>query len=243
MACLPIAYIFILIFAKSVAIRYESFCITDRITSITIHTVQLKFIPIYLDVFYMIYICKDPLSLPDELYYSCLDSLPIWRKYRTLRLKKIEDRKQSVFAFFLLEFALNYEYCISEVPEFIFTSFGKPFFKDLNIYFNLSHCKDAVACAVSEHEIGIDIESISHFDPNVAKRVCLKSEYDFLMNHRDRDKEWTRLWTMKEAVSKWYGSGLSHPLKDIYLDEFEIDSFFCDQNRYICSICNGVKRS
>ncbi len=46
-----------------------------------------------------------------------------------------------------------------KTPEISWTEYGKPFYKDENIYFSLSHCENMVAVSISDKEfVGVDIE-------------------------------------------------------------------------------------
>ncbi len=189
----------------------------------------------------MVYLINNVVSYTDIQYEAHLKEIPEWRKEKTLRFRKMEDRKLSVLTFVLLKHALSWEYGITAVPEFSYGLFGKPFWKEFDIHFNLSHCKDAVACALSDHEIGIDVESIVPYNPSVSKRICSPSEYEHLIESENKDVELIHLWTAKEAVSKWSGKGLALMFSDITLDNYLINSSLSGNGEYICSICEGLK--
>ena len=189
----------------------------------------------------MVYLIDDVVSYTDIQYDAHFKEIPEWRKEKTLRFRKMEDRKLSVLTFVLLKHALFWEYGITDVPEFSYGFFGKPYWKESDIYFNLSHCKDAVACALSDHEIGIDVESIVPYNPKVSKRICSPSEYEHLIESEDKDVDLIHLWTSKEAVSKWAGKGLALMFSEITLDNYLIDSRLSENGECICSICEGLK--
>ena len=176
----------------------------------------------------------------DEQYLKHLYALPVWRKEKVLQYKNRDDRKRSVLAFVLLERTLREEYGVIEVTEFVYNEFGKPSLPDLPIYFSLSHCKDAVACAVSNHNIGIDVESIVPYNPDVARKVCTASEFEMFDQSKDKDEDFIKLWTMKEAISKYEGLGLSLDFRQIRLQDYYLYS--CDAlNNCIISVCYGKK--
>lgn len=157
----------------------------------------------------MVYIFDRWNQYTNEVYENHLRSLPTWRRAKALQYKKFDDRKRSVLAFVLLQRALREEYGMTEIPAFVYNAFGKPSLPNLSICFSLSHCRDAVACAVSESNIGIDVESIRPYGPEVARRVYNDAELEALRNSREKDAELIKLWTMKEAISKYEGLGLS----------------------------------
>ena len=185
----------------------------------------------------MVYIFDRLDQYTDEAYEKHLFSLPAWRREKALRYKKLDDRKRSVLAFVLLERALREEYGITEVPEFVYNEFGKPSLPNLPIHFSLSHCKDAVACAVSDNNIGIDVESIVPYNPDVARRVCTAAELEMLEQSPNKDVEFIKLWTIKEAISKYEGRGLSLIFKEIETRNYMIHTDLCTNEKCVVSIC------
>lgn len=173
----------------------------------------------------------------DEPYYIDLHSLPAWRREKALQYKQLDDRKRSVLAFVLLQRALREEYGITEVPEFVYNEFGKPSLPNLSIHFSLSHCKDAVACAVSDHNIGIDVESIVPYNPDVARRVCTPAELEMLEKSTNKDVDFIKIWTMKEAISKYEGMGLSMSFAEIETSKYATHSEMFLKSNLMLSVC------
>lgn len=146
--------------------------------------------------------------------YSILDRNS-QEKIDTLKQKK--DKVLSLAGAILLKYALkenninNFDYNYNEN--------NKPYLKD--VFFNKSHSGNYVICALSDSEIGIDIEKIENFNIKIAKRFFTKNEYEFI-NSKQTDKEkedvFFRLWTLKESFVKATGTGLSFPL-----NKFEIN--------------------
>ena len=122
----------------------------------------------------------------------------------------------------------------------MYNEFGKPSLPNLPIHFSLSHCKDAVACAVSDHNIGIDVENIVPYNHDIAQKVCTAAEFEILQQSENNDADFIKLWTMKEAISKFEGFGLSFPFKDIDTNRYILHSRLCDHSKCILSIC-GLK--
>lgn len=183
----------------------------------------------------MVYIFDRLDQYTNEVYEKHLSSHPIWRREKALQYKKLDDRKRSVLAFVLLQRALREEYGITEIPEFVYNEFGKPSLPNLPVHFSISHCKDAVACAVSDHNIGIDVESIVPYNPDVARRVCTADELKMLGQSSNKDVEFIKLWTAKEAISKYEGMGLSLPFAEIEADNYKVCSLISSNNKYIVS--------
>ena len=186
----------------------------------------------------MIYLYENLAEYSDESYLKHLKSLPTWRREKALLYKKFDDRKRSVLAFVLLQRALREEYGITEVPEFVYNEFGKPSLPNLPIHFSLSHCKDAVACAVSDNNIGIDVESVISYNPDVARRVCTATELEMLTQSEDQDADFIKLWTKKEAISKYEGMGLSLPFAEIDVSKYAVHTNMFKSKKLVLSIAS-----
>ena len=89
---------------------------------------------------------------------------------------------------------------------------GKPYLRDYPLFFNLSHSGEYVICAVSDREIGVDIQKCS--DTNVmgiAKRFFVEEECRALEacgTGEERQQCFFRLWVRKEAYGKLLGKGI-----------------------------------
>ena len=94
--------------------------------------------------------------------------------------------------------------------EIIYNEYGKPYLKNNEIYFNLSNSHDYSVCAVSDSEVGIDIEKIT-FKANIIDKICTEDEKKLIKNADD----FTKIWTKKESFLKYLGIGLSYGLKNI----------------------------
>jgi 4'-phosphopantetheinyl transferase len=83
-------------------------------------------------------------------------------------------------------------------------------------HFNLSHCNGLVACALS-HEVplGVDVEPVDRSAPlDLAEHYFAADERAWLFGlpATQRQLGFFRLWTMKEAVIKATGKGVSQGL-------------------------------
>ncbi len=89
---------------------------------------------------------------------------------------------------------------------------GKPRLVNDLLHFNLSHSGDLVVAAVSQDEVGIDVERIrpvTSLARLAAKHMTL-AEQTAIASAKPRDQLATffRLWTRKEAIVKLTGLGL-----------------------------------
>lgn len=121
--------------------------------------------------------------------------------------------------------------------------YNKPYIKNADIYFNLSHSQNAFLISVSKYESGIDIEDNS-LDINYLD--CMNyafSDEELKYCNIDTSNNFFEVWTLKEAYLKAIGIGLTDNLKQINcLDniiyenrEMKHISFYSPKNE-ICSL-------
>ena len=190
----------------------------------------------------MIYINDDIYGFSAEKIAECIENLPSQRREVALRFKHELGRRQCVLAYQLLCDGLEHEYGITDKPIFSYGEHGKPsIIGHEDIHFNLSHCKTAVACAISDKPIGIDIESIRPAKETVIRYAMNDAETQRIMESSNPDLEFTRLWTMKESVLKLTGEGINDDMKNVLvanqLRNISIETTVCDE--YVWSVAKA----
>lgn len=167
------------------------------------------------------------------------------RKAEMLSLASDEKKSQKIAADLLCRKMIADECSISEEEiTFSKTEKGKPFAVNANIFFSISHSKNTVVCAVSDKEIGVDIEEIRSIRLKAAEKFACESELEYIGNDITRFFE---IWTLKEAFFKCRGSGLGADIKSV---SFEINDgkITCSEKGYnlsfeniadgcICAVC------
>lgn len=151
-------------------------------------------------------------------YEYWYDQMPPERKKKIDAFKPQKNKLLSLAAGILLKRALENEGIYSY--EIVEKGAGKPYIKGReDVFFNLSHSGEMAIIAVSDKEVGIDIQEKSHFQPGLIKRVFSESEI-LQAEHigGDLDMLYTGLWTAKESIMKYYGKGLSMEPLNIELD-------------------------
>ena len=91
--------------------------------------------------------------------------------------------------------------------EIIYNKYGKPYFKDNPIFFNVSHSGKYAVLAVSDKEIGVDIQKIT-YKAKIINKICNENEKKLIKNAND----FTKIWVKKESFVKMVGQGLSYGL-------------------------------
>jgi 4'-phosphopantetheinyl transferase len=138
------------------------------------------------------------------------------------------DRELYITAHVLLRFCLFSAACDPQ-QKFQVSEYGKPELElpqgDPPLRFNLSHTNGLAACALSRgHAVGIDVEEINRrLDFEAVAKMAFVSEELHLLNmavSSGRPEVFFRLWSLKEAIIKGIGRGLSLSMRDF---AFELD--------------------
>lgn len=163
----------------------------------------------------MLYIDEKIANMSAEALEAALCALPAWRRAQALRYKHARGQAECAFSYLLLCRALR-ERGIEVQPTFDYGENGKPSLRELpDVHFNLSHCKAAVACAVSDRPVGVDIEMLGRFSERLARYTMNEKELEEIESSPDADRTFTRLWTMKEATMKLTGEGIGTNVRDV----------------------------
>ena len=143
------------------------------------------------------------------VFEHALDALSADDRARILRLRRTDDRCRSLAAMLLLRHALRErgitEYTVARGEH------GKPFLAGQRIFFNLSHAGEYAMCAISDCEIGCDIERIDpEIDLAIADRYFCEDEARWMRDGgTDAVDRFFRLWTLKESLMKATGKGFA----------------------------------
>lgn len=141
-------------------------------------------------------------------------------------LKDFELKTETEFAKKLLKNMmkqLNIDF-----DNIVYSENGKPYFENLKIFFNYSHSTNFIACAVSDFEVGIDIEEKGR---EIGDRLSER----FLGNEKNMEKRLEK-WVKKEAFSKMKGLGFQIGFKNLDLDKVSEKDIFLERDDYIVSI-------
>jgi len=152
------------------------------------------------------YSLRDAGDLPArDILESALDGEE-YTRYQ--RLKRQESKHTFVLARYWLKTALADKLGSSlHDVRFSYTENGKPYLPDSKIKFNLSHCATAVAFALGETELGVDVEQIERRgEPwnRVADYIHpgLENITHGAASEREKALVFSRYWTAMEAYTK-----------------------------------------
>ena len=126
--------------------------------------------------------------------------------------------------------------------EWKYNEHGKPYMAN-GPYFSISHCKEGIAVAIDDAPIGIDIEAIRHANEDLIERTMNEEEKRLIANSQQpiADREFTRLWTQKEAIVKAEGTGIYsfEQLQKTLVESLKLKVESVEKEKYIYSIAYG----
>ena len=162
-----------------------------------------------------------------------LPLVPLSRRDKALHYKHLHGQYCCLRVWEILhELLVSHSFlpAISSLSELTYVEddYGKPWLtvgsvREENIYFSLSHTKNAIAVAVSRRPVGIDVEAVvsqervgdSHF----LERTMSAAECKQINLANNPRLMFTELWTRKEAYVKLLGTGLDMNTLPMLLNE------------------------
>ncbi len=137
---------------------------------------------------------------------------------------RLSQRKESLVGRLMLHKALEGlgvgEYTVN------FSGNEKPVLQsEREIYFNISHSGDYVTLAISDDEVGCDIQEIRPYNPKVAVRHYCENETRLIESSDSKDDMFIRLWALKESILKFTGKGLSGGLSS-----YDFSPYACQES-------------
>lgn len=197
----------------------------------------------YLQVF------DHPQDVTQEELQQDLLLLPEWRRQKALSYRFLIDQVLCAKAYLLLKNGLREVYGITDNPAFDYVRHEKPVLRDYpDIHFNLSHCHRGIMCVIDDMPIGCDIEEIeSTLDIDLC-HVCFNdNEVAGITSAADPCVTFTKLWTMKEAVLKLTGDGISDDLPKLFdgdlLQRVHFQTVVDRNNGFVYTICQDSLKS
>ena len=171
---------------------------------------------------------------------AALEEISVQRREQALKFKYEQGQRLCVLAYLLLKQALRERYGITENPVFEYNEHGKPsIVGHPEIFFNLSHCKEAAICVVSDQPVGVDVEGIREYKESLVNYTMNDEEIAQIKSAENPASTFIRLWTMKEATTKLIGTGISNDMKTV-LDTTKYRYTTVDRQRYIYTVCEDL---
>lgn len=168
------------------------------------------------EIFYM-----DISDFTPRIYSEVLSLLPEERRKKAEGYAFKQDKYLSAAAGYALYVALNERGINYSSAKRMTGENGKPYIEGGKTYFNLSHSGNIALCAVSDNEVGADVQEIKPLKRDISARVLTDNEAAALraLSENEKTDFLFKIWTEKESVMKFFGLGFALPFKDIDLSD------------------------
>lgn len=162
----------------------------------------------------MILVCTDGEQISETDLERLGESMPEARRDRWRRVRHAATARGMVIGYWLVRVGFR---CarIPDTPNWGYASYGKPVLVGTPGHFSLTHTDAVQACVVSRHAIGLDAERASDRVLSVAKMVFTSGEWDWVSKATSPVDAATVIWTRKESLAKWDGSGMSETVLQV----------------------------
>lgn len=170
---------------------------------------------------------------------------------KLLRYRRWQDVQLSLIGKLLVKRGMSFFNKEIELQEFFFTKYNKPYFKNNDVSFNISHSGEMVVVYMTnkDENIGIDIEENHKLKIEDFKNQMTTYEVNKIFNSKDPLNEFFLYWTQKEAALKAHGNGLLIPLKSFEIKEgktlIESDKYYVTEvnlrEGYSCHVASQQK--
>jgi phosphopantetheinyl transferase len=108
----------------------------------------------------------------------------------------------------------------------------------------LSHCRRAIACAVSDAPVGVDVQEVVKTDSGLAKHVLSDEEHAEYLACDNADEYFCRMWVAKESYLKLTGRGVFDEMNALSVSRLDgLSPFDFGSGYYGCaaSECAGLE--
>jgi 4'-phosphopantetheinyl transferase len=171
-----------------------------------------------------VFAVKVDLALSIEKMQNLLEYVDSDKQKRIEAFHRKEDKVRCLVGDILVRYILAEKLNISPSHlKFFRNAYGKPFLKDENLFFNLSHSGCWVAAVFDNEENGIDVQEIGEADLFIAEKFFRRNEYRELLKVAEYDRAdiFYKWWSLKECYIKTTGRGLSQPLDSFIVKNWE----------------------
>lgn len=172
-----------------------------------------------------------------------LDFISESRKNYILRYHFEVDRRLSLYAALLTRMQLSI-YTKIPADQLIFEkgAHKKPYLcNDSNVHFNYSHTKSCILLGISDTPIGVDIERVKDVPYSIMNSIFHPEEIKYIVQSKDeaiKSSCFFQIWTKKEALLKYNGTGLTENMKQINTLESNLAAHYLtyEYDNYVCSV-------
>jgi 4'-phosphopantetheinyl transferase len=163
---------------------------------------------------------------PDKLWKHYLSSFSPEIQQKIMRYKMQKNQHQSLLGKLLLQKKLKEKGILkTDLSDLKYELKDKPYLENKPFQFNISHSENTIMCAFSEKKVGIDVERMKNVDYSKFKLFFTASELLHIQSASNPQQAFFEYWTLKEAVLKFTGEGISANLFAFEIEKEKVKYF------------------
>lgn len=191
-------------------------------------------------MFKLEYVIKNINDFNENDINNFYNKIPKLKKDKIDKYKNYDTKVRSIVGEILLKNLLLKSNIPYNSLDYYINEYDKPYLKNYNIFFNISHSFDYVITTISDKEIGIDIEKIRKTPLNMINQFATEKEKEYILSSNNNIEERIfKIYTLKEAYFKMLGTDLNHILEA----EFTIknDKIYCNDEKVKVRFIDDIK--
>lgn len=166
--------------------------------------------------------------------------IPKQKRMQINKYKNYEAKTRTLVAEILLNNLLASQNISYQNTKYFNNKYGKPYLKNSELFFNVSHSFDYVITTISNKEIGIDIEKVRKTSLKVINQFATSKEKKYILSSDENIEERIfKIYTLKEAYFKMLGTNLNHILEIEFI--IKNDKVYCSDKNVKVGFINDVK--
>lgn len=166
--------------------------------------------------------------------------IPKQKRMQIDKYKNYEAKTRTLVAEILLNNLLASQNISYQNTKYFNNKYGKPYLKNSELFFNVSHSFDYVITTISNKEIGIDIEKVRKTSLKVINQFATSKEKKYILSSDENIEERIfKIYTLKEAYFKMLGTNLNHILEIEFI--IKNDKVYCSDKNVKVGFINDVK--
>ena len=191
-------------------------------------------------MFELEYIIKNINDFNKDDINNFYDKIPKLKKDKINKLKNYDSKVRSIIGEMVLKELLVKNNVSYNSLDYYINEYGKPYLKDNNIFFNISHSFDYVITAISNNEIGIDIEKVRETPIKTINQFATEKEKEYILSsNKNIEERIFKIFTLKEAYFKRLGTNLNNILEVEFI--IKNDKIYCNDKKVKVGFINDIK--
>ena len=188
----------------------------------------------------MEYIIRNINDFNTEDINNFYDKIPKLKKDKISKFKNYESKVRSIIGEMNLKELLAKKNIYYNSLDYYINKYGKQYLKNDKIFFNISHSFDYVITAISNNEIGIDIEKVRQTPIKIINQFATEKEKEYILSsNKNIEERIFKIYTLKEAYFKMLGTNLNNILEVEFI--IENDKIYCNDKNVKVGFINDIK--